>query len=432
VQAQNEIAETNFPRYRHKEGRMMQITQHPGAGLLELRLTGRIDATWAELLSTNIENAVRAGCHQVVLNFASVEYISSLGIRVLLVEYKLLKSVNGSLGIIHPNEFCRGILTTVGLAEMMVRDDVEAPTAAPERSPAQTILGATYEVYPQQVSHPLSCILIGDPDRLGSTGFGAKDCRSLTFASGSFGLGLGAFGEGFTDCEGRFGEFLAAGGCTIALPTNEPHALPDFVVEQGGLIPRVETLYAITCAGDFSTMVRFDALPGGPGKIGLSELVVSMMELADSEAIAFVVLAEAAGLVGASLRKSPAGQAVSHALPAVRDWLTFTSERTTEKSLCLLVGVAGRNLHSDAAPFLRPIKGESPVRSHIHAAVFPYRPVPRGELPFGTTVANTLAVSTPNAVLHLMADTRPFEGVGETDLARGACWMGPLNTIARG
>jgi hypothetical protein len=72
------------------------------------------------------------------------------------------------------------------------------------------------------------------------------------------------------------------------------------------------------------------------------------------------------------------------------------------------------------------------VHAHIHAAAFPYRPVPRGELPFAAAVANTLALSTPNAVLHLMADTRPFEGVGETDLARGACWMGPLNKIARG
>ena len=409
----------------------MQITQHPAAGSMELRLTGRIDATWAEHLSTNIENAVRAGCHRVVLNFASVEYISSLGIRVLVVQYKLLKSVNGSLGISHPNEFCRNILTTVGLSEFLVSDDVDK-LAPPELRATQTIGGATYEIYPQPVSNPLSCTLVGEPERLGSMGFSEGDCRTLTFANGTFGLGLGAFGEGFTDCEGRFGEFLAAGGCTITLPTNEAHALPDFVVEQGGLVPRVETLYALTGKGDFSTMVRFDALPGGPGKIGLSELVMSLMELAGSEAIGFVILAEAAGMVGASLLKSPAGQAVSRTLPAVRDWLSFTSERTTEKSLCLLVGVAGRNLQDAVAPFVRPIKGDSPLKSHIHAAAFPYRPVPRGELPFGTMVADILAVSTPNAVLHLMADTRPFEGVGETDLARGACWMGPLNTIGRG
>ena len=409
----------------------MQITQHPTADSLELRLTGRIDATWADHLSKNIENAVRAGCHQVILNFAGVEYISSLGIRVLLVQYKLLKSVNGSLGISHANDFCRNVLTTVGLSSLMVHDGA-AVAATPERRPAQTIGGATYEVYPQAVSVPLSCTLVGEPERLATTGFAQEHCRLLTFASGSFGLGLGAFGEGFADCEGRFGEFLAAAGCAISLPTNEQHALPDFVVEQGELVPRVETLYALTGFGDFSSMVRFDALPGGPGKIGLSELVTSLMELAGSDAIVFVMLAEAAGLVGASLRKSPAGQAVSIALPAVRDWLSFTSERSADKSLCLLVGVAGRNFDKAVASFVRPLKCDSPVSAHIHAAAFPYRPVPRGELPFPSTVAETLAVSTPNVVLHLMADARPFEGVGETDLARGACWMGPLNTIARG
>jgi anti-anti-sigma factor len=409
----------------------MQITQHSAEGLLELRLTGRIDATWAEHLSTSMENAVRSGCHRIVLNFAGVEYISSLGIRVLVVQYKLLKSVKGSLGVSHPNEFCRNVLTTVGLSELLVNDDADAQPA-PEPRPAQTIGGATYEIYPQRVSNSLVCTLIGEPERLGTVGFGEDDCRVLTFPNGTFGLGLGAFGEGFRDCEGRFGEFLAAGGCAITLPTNEAHARPDFVVEEGGLVPRIETLYALTGTGDFSTMVRFDALPGGLEKIGLSELVTSLLELGGSEAIAFVVLAEATGMVGASLMKSPARQALSLALPAVRDWLSFTSERSTEKSLCLLVGVAGRNLPGDAATFVRPIKGDSPVSSHIHAAAFPYRPVPRGELAFGATIEGVIAISTPNAVLHLMADTRPFEGVGETDLTRGACWIGPLKTIGRG
>ena len=135
-----------------------------------------------------------------------------------------------------------------------------APAAAPAPIAKQTRGGATYEVYSQKVSQPLSCTLIGQPERLGSTGYSNADCRSLNFPSGTFGLGLGAFGEGFTDCESRFGEFLAAGGCAIALPTSDADAMPDFIVEQGGLVPRVETLYALAGKGDFSAMVRFDAL----------------------------------------------------------------------------------------------------------------------------------------------------------------------------
>jgi anti-anti-sigma factor len=411
----------------------MQITQYPGVDSLELRIVGRVDATWGGHLGATIEKAVRAGSHRLVLNFAGVDYISSLGISVLFAQYKLLKSVNGSLAISNPTKSCRNVLTIVGLTEILVGDDAQvAATATPGPVPKQTIGGATYEVYPQVVSEPLSCALIGHPERLGTSGFSAADCRSLSFASGSFGLGLGAFGEGFADCESRFGEFLAAGGCAISLPTNEAQALPDYIVEQGGLVPQVETLYALRCTGDFSSMVRFDAVADGPGKIGLSELATTLIELSAAGAITFVVLAEAAGLVGATLRKSPAGAPLPHALPEVRDWLSFTTERASEKSLCLLVGVAGRAVPDEAAPFLRPIKADSPLLAHVHAAVFPYHPVQRGELPFAGAVAGALAAATPNALLHLMADTRRFEGVGETDLVRGACWIGPLNSVARG
>ena len=410
----------------------MQITEHPGAEQVELKLAGRIDATWAEHLSAAIEKSVRAGTHRVILNFAGVEYISSLGIRVLVMQYKLLKSVKGSLEITHPSDFCRNILTTVGLSELMAADAAAPVKTEAVRARKETRGGATYEVYPQPVSKPLECSLVGDPQKLGSTGYDEAQCRPLAFAGGTFGLGLGAFGQGYGDCEGRFGEFLAAGGCAIALPTSDPHSLPDYVVEQGGLVPQVETLYAISGKGDYSMMVRFDALSDGPGKIALSELVATLLDLNSAASIAFVILAEAAGLVGATLRKSPARQPLSHELPAVRDWLSFTTERTSEKKLALFVGVAGRDMQGEAEKFLRPLKSGASITAHIHAAAFPYRPVPRGELPCAKTIADVLAASSPAALLHLMADSRPFEGVGETELARGACWTGPLNSIARG
>jgi len=409
----------------------MEITQHPGSELLELRLKGRIDATWGEHLSTTIEKAVRAGSHHVALNCSGVDYISSLGIGVIVTQYKMLKAVNGSLVITEPSKFVRQILTTVGLAGILIDGAEAAPAAAPATH--REVRGsAAYEIHPQMVARPLTCTLIGDPSRLTTTGFNAADCRSVTFPTGTFGIGLGAFGTDFADCETRFGEFLAAGGCALALPTGEPGAVPDYLIQEANLIPRVETLYALTGAGDFSTMVRFDALSGESGKLGLSELVTTLLDLSSASAIAFVVLAETACIIGTSLLKSPASGPVDHGVPGVRDWLSFTTERVSEKNLALLVGVAGRNVSGDAAAFLRPLRQDSEIRAHVHAAVFNYRPVQRGELLFAGTVSKVIAASNPKALLHLMADSRPFDGVGETDLARGACWMGPLETFARG
>ncbi|HEX3569982.1 MAG TPA: STAS domain-containing protein [Acidobacteriaceae bacterium] len=410
----------------------MEITQHPGGELLELRLNGRIDAAWGEHLSTSIDKAVRAGSHHLALNCSGVDYISSLGIGVIVTHYKMLKSVNGSLVITQPSKFVRQILDTVGLTNILIEGAAEVTTSASPAVHREVRGGAAYEVHPQLVAEPLSCTLIGEPAKLTTTGFSAADCRSVMFPRGTFGLGLGAFGTGFADCESRFGEFLAAGGCALTLPTSGDHAVPDYLIQEGKLIPRVETLYALAGAGDFSTMVRFDALADGSGKLGGSELMTTLLDLSSAPAIGFVVLAEATCIVGTSLLKSPALGPVDHDIPGVRDWLSFTTERVSEKNLALLVGVAARNISGEAAAFLRPIRPDSTVCAHVHAAVFDYRPVQRGELPFAGTVSKIIASSNPKALLHLMADSRPFDGVGETDLARGACWMGPLTTIGRG
>lgn len=410
----------------------MQITQHPEGELLELRLHGRIDAGWGEHLSSTIERAVRAGSHRIALNCSEVNYISSLGIGVIVSQYNLLKSVNGSLVVTKPSKFMRHILTTVGLAGTLIDDTTDVKVTLPPAVHREVRGGAAYELYPQLSEKQLSCTLIGDPVKLSTTGFTSADCRSLSFPVGSFGLGLGAFGNGFADCDNRFGEFLAAGGCAVVLPTSESHALPDYVIQEGDLIPQVEALYGLAGDGDFSTMVRFDALADGPGTIGLSELTAALVELSSEPAIAFVMLAEATAIVGTSLLKSPTVGPVDHAIPGVREWLSFTTERISNKSLVLLVGVAGLNVPGDAAAFVRPLRPDSPICTHIHAAVFNYQPVQRGELPFRGTVSRIIAASNPKGLLHLMVDSRPFDGVGETDFARGACWMGPLKTFKRG
>jgi len=410
----------------------MQITQHRDDELLELRLAGRIDATWGEHLSTTIQEAVRAGSHRVALNCSAVDYISSLGIGVIVTQYKLLQSVNGSLLVTNPSKFVREILTTVGLAGILLDGGKGGAPAGPAPALKETRGGATYEVYKQPVSKPLTCKLIGDPGKLTSTGFGESDCCAVEFPSGTFGLGLGAFGTGFGDSKERFGEFLAIGGCALALPTSGADSVPDYVIQTGKLIPQIETLYAITGSGDFSTMVRFDAIAEGPGKIGISELVGSLLGLSSSDAIAFALLAEATCVIGTSLLKSPALGPLPHTVPAMRNWLSFSTERVSKKSLALVMGVAGRQFPQEVEPFVRPLCPESPIRAHIHAAIFNYQPVQRGELPFAGIVSKVIASSNPNALLHLMADARPYEGVGETDLARGACWMGPIKSFNRG
>ena len=409
----------------------MQITQHKSDQMLELRLTGRIDASWGSHLGATIEDAVRAGNHRISLNCGSVDYISSLGIGVIVTQYKRLLSVNGTLLITNPSKFVKQIITTVGLSGILLEGQKQGTVDGPAPIRTVSLGAANYEIYPQPMEEPITVTLHGEPGKLSSTGFEQADCRTIAFPAGHFGLGIGAFGMGFEDCAERFGEFLAVGGCAVALPTSGLDAVPDYVIQAGALVPSVEALYAITGAGDYSTMVRFD-VDEATGTIGISELVASLVELSSSSAIAFAGLVETTCVIGTSLLKSPAHAPLAHEIPAVRDWLSFTTERISKRTLALLVGIAGGDVPAAAKPFLRPLTAGSHLSAHIHAAVFNYQPVQRGELPFPGITTKLVASANPQALLHLMADARPYEGVGETETTRGACWIGPIRHFVQG
>ena len=63
----------------------MEITQHPAAESLELRITGRIDATWGEHLGATIENAVRAGAHRIAVSVVGTDGRPAVDIDAFVV-----------------------------------------------------------------------------------------------------------------------------------------------------------------------------------------------------------------------------------------------------------------------------------------------------------------------------------------------------------
>src|SRR5262249_3695456 len=141
--------------------------------------------------------------------------------------------------------------------------------------------------------------VIGRPEKFFDGGFQETDCTSMSLPSGTFGLGLGAFGGGFQDCRERFGEFLAVAGTATTVPT-DGSSVPDFVVTEEALVPELKILYALTGKGRFAQMIRFDTRPEPPGIISLSNLVETLLEISGAASAGVVILAESAGLVGAA------------------------------------------------------------------------------------------------------------------------------------
>jgi hypothetical protein len=245
------------------------------------------------------------------------------------------------------------------------------------------------------------------------------------FAAGRIALGVGALGANAADCAPRLGEFLAVEGVAAFQPS-DGSSRPDFVVSEGGLRPEGHLLCGLVGEGSFPLLARFEA-DREKRMIPLAEVARTALTLAGTPVAVFAALAETAGLVGASLRRSPvSGDGDRFAFPQIRDWLSFTTERAFRETTTLLVGVVARP-DTAFAPLLRPLGGPD-LQAHIHAAVFPYRPLRKGPIELRKSVTDLFESQGLQAVLHLLADRREFSGAGDSEFRRGAVWVAPVHS----
>jgi anti-anti-sigma factor len=415
----------------------MEIEKKKESGWLEFRISGRLDASRTGYLESELEEAVRCGEHRIRLNLEGVAFLSSAGIRILMKYFQSLKRLGGCLFIADPSREVRTVLDLSGLSGILLETGDELPgvaKAAPESSGTRHFCREALkaEVYEMVSGGSLICRLAGDPSKVFSAAFDPGDCVTVSLSQPKkFALGLGALAGRFEDLSDGFGEFLAAGGSAVYLPTGrEPH-VPDYMLSQGALIPEVRMMYAAICEGEFSHCVRFEH-GSRESFVPLSAMVEALMEIEKSPAIGWVMIAETAGLIGAALKKSPvlgkSGCPVfTH--PLIREWISFTSEHVYSRSLVLSAGIAASDSVAELRSFVRPLRKDAKLGAHIHAAAFDFKALPQGPLPLDETAGALYKDGKVLGFLHLVNDDREITGAGESIFTRGAVWVAPITRV---
>ena len=405
----------------------MEITRVPTAGALELRIRGRLDGYWADHLQHSLAETMREGHDRIRLELSDVNFMSSAGIAVIMKCYKQLQRIDGSLVVTRPSAQVRTVLQITGLADMLI----EAGEAAHDVETGRRIerAGAAFEIFDVAPAERIRSSVIGTDAPLAASAFSEEHCSSLRLPDSGFAFGVGAIGEGFTDCRDRFGEFVAVGQAVAYQPADGTN-VPDYLVGSAEHGSKLQVLYGLAGAGSFARLIRFDGsqacqdkASARSGSVTLSDLATCCLEVSGADMAAVVTVGEAAALVGAALRQSPAHprDAELFAFPAIRSRLTFTTERAFARSLTLAVGIVARS----PQPQLRPLGTSADLFGHFHAAAFSFRPLKRGRIDLNETVANLFETESLLGVLHLLNDTREVAGIGESEFVRGACWTGP-------
>lgn len=97
----------------------MEIRITKNEGTVTLSLSGRLDTLTSGKLGEEFEKIFQGEKTNLVLDFGELEYISSAGLRVLLMAQKKINSLNAAMKIINANESVREVFEMTGFSSIL-------------------------------------------------------------------------------------------------------------------------------------------------------------------------------------------------------------------------------------------------------------------------------------------------------------------------
>ena len=97
----------------------MNISESKQGNVTILKIQGKLDATSSPELDKHLSSLVEKGTRQIALDLASLDYVSSAGLRVFLSAAKRLKQVHGKLALANLSAQVQQIFDIAGFASIL-------------------------------------------------------------------------------------------------------------------------------------------------------------------------------------------------------------------------------------------------------------------------------------------------------------------------
>lgn len=109
----------------------MEFAQEQAGDVVIAKLAGRLDSSAAQPAEESFAQVLAGGTPHLAIDLSSLEYISSAGLRVLLVVAKKVQQAQGKLVLFGLVPNVREVFSISGFDKIFsIRDDAESAVAA--------------------------------------------------------------------------------------------------------------------------------------------------------------------------------------------------------------------------------------------------------------------------------------------------------------
>ncbi len=103
----------------------MEISTRKVNDVLVVDMAGELVTQTSGYASDEMVQIAKSGNSKIVLNLDKLEYVSSAGLRIILVAAKLLRTSGGEMKICHTNGTVNEIMKTSGFKSLLLMYDSE-------------------------------------------------------------------------------------------------------------------------------------------------------------------------------------------------------------------------------------------------------------------------------------------------------------------
>jgi anti-sigma B factor antagonist len=105
----------------------MEITKEKRNGITCLRIEGNLDASNSSIAEKSIRDAIDAEGANLIINLSELQYISSAGLRVILVVAKDIKTKSGKIVLCSMTESVKKVFDISGFTSIFdLQENIEA------------------------------------------------------------------------------------------------------------------------------------------------------------------------------------------------------------------------------------------------------------------------------------------------------------------
>jgi anti-anti-sigma factor len=403
---------------------MIEINQQRIAGFVILQISGRIDSLTAQTVEQYLGNLSESGERTIVIDFTRISYISSAGLRILLLFQKQLKKVDGEIILCNLSPTNTDVFRMSGfvnlfrilnsldeLNTLQVQVEIESATTSITKDRI-SIEYLTNNAVPGHLT------LIGSQEKMADSTYGPNDLQTVKAGDLQFGLGFAALGDDYESTKDLFGEAVIIKGSLFYFPAVRRPIVDYMLISEEDSNIEYKFFFGINITGNFSRIAAFECQED---HIDLSQLAAIITGLSPAKTTGIVLIAESKGLLGMYLKKVPIienkpgnGQSI-YSSENFAEWMDFPVEPTDFNKTVIGCGLAVRNKDDVPDEVARLLPDQSNI--HLHAAIFERGPLNKKAVNFQQELKRITSESEASKVIHILDGSRFSSGlIGLIDL----------------